>query len=95
MAYAIAIIRYRRSLDEMQPFVEAHRAYVRGLHEQGIVIAGGPLEPRYGGAIIFRVPDDDPQTALDRVRDADPYVIAGVAQYEMLIWNPIIGGVGD
>lgn len=50
MAYAIAILRYRRPLDEMQPHVEAHRAYVRQLHEQGTVIAGGPLELRYGGA---------------------------------------------
>jgi hypothetical protein len=31
---------------------------------------------------------------LDRIRDTDPYVIAGVAQYETLIWNPIIGGIG-
>jgi uncharacterized protein YciI len=67
MAYAIAILRNRRSLQEMQPHVEAHRADVRQLHEQGTVIAGGPLEPRY--------------------------VVAGVAQYETLIWNPIIGGL--
>jgi hypothetical protein len=30
---------------------------------------------------------------LDRIRDADPYIIAGVAQYETLISNPIIGGL--
>jgi uncharacterized protein YciI len=93
MAYAIAIIRYRRSLEEMQPHVEAHRAYVRQLQEQGTVIAGGPIEPRFGGAILFRVPEDDPHTALDRIRDADPYIVAGVAQYEILVWNPIIGSI--
>lgn len=91
--YAIAIIRYQRTPEEMQPHVEAHRAYLRGLHERGLLIAAGPLEPRHGGAAIFRVPDESAQAAIDKIRDEDPYIIAGVAQYEILFWNPIIGGL--
>jgi thiol-disulfide isomerase/thioredoxin len=29
--------------------------------------------------------------ALDAIRDADPYYQAGVAQYELLCWNVVIG----
>jgi hypothetical protein len=32
------------------------------------------------------VPDDDVSGALDAIRDGDPYVTFGVAQYELLPW---------
>ena len=89
--YAIAIIRYRRPLEQVLAVVDEHRAYLRGLLEQGILLVSGPLEPRTGGALLLRVPDDDVHAALDRVRDGDPYVQAGVAQYELLPWRPGLG----
>ena len=89
--YALALIRYRRSLDEVLPHVDPHRAYLRELEAQGVLIASGPFEPRAGGALLLRVPDDDVQGALDRVRDGDPFVKAGMAQYELLPWAPVIG----
>ena len=89
--YALAIIRYRRPLDEVLSVTEAHRAYLRALLEQGTLLASGPLDPRNGGALLLRVPDDDAHGTLDRVRDGDPYVQAGVAQYELLPWRPGLG----
>ena len=90
--YALAIIRYRRPLEEVVPHTDAHRAYLRGLLDAGTLLASGPLEPRSGGALLLRVPDDDDvHAALDRVRDGDPYVRAGVAQYELLPWRPGLG----
>jgi uncharacterized protein YciI len=85
--YALAIIRYRRSLDEVLAHYDAHRRYLEGLKAQGTLVASGPLEPRNGGALLLRVPDDAVEATLDRVRDGDPYWIAGVAQYELLAWN--------
>lgn len=84
--YAIALIRYRRPLDDVLAVQEQHRAYLRGLKEDGILIASGPLDPRTGGALLLRVPDDDVLGALDAVRDGDPYVTFGVAQYELIPW---------
>jgi len=89
--YALALVRYRRPLEEVLKHVEDHRAYLRGLKEKGILIASGPLDPRNGGALFLRVPETDPQAALDRIRDADPFVRAGVAQYEAWPWLPNIG----
>ena len=59
---------------------EQHRAYLRSLKEDGVLIASGPLDPRTGGALLVRVPDDDVHRALDAIRDRDPYVTSGVAQ---------------
>ena len=89
--YALAILRYRRPLDEVLTVIDAHRAYLRTLQEAGTLIASGPLVPRSGGALLLRVPDDDAAGALDRVRDGDPFTQAGMAQYELLPWAPTIG----
>ena len=91
MHYAIAILRYRRPLEEVMPHVEAHRAYLRGLLERGTLLASGPFVPRSGGALLLRVPSEDVHAALDRIRDEDPFTRAGVAQYELLPWDPVIG----
>jgi uncharacterized protein YciI len=92
--YALAIIRYRKPLEEVLPHVEIHRAYLRDLKTQGILLASGPLDPRSGGALLLRVPDADVHGTLDRVRDEDPFTKLGVAQYELLPWIPGIGVEG-
>jgi len=89
--FAIAVIRYRCPLEEVLPHVEAHRAYLRGLRETGWLVASGPFEPRVGGALLLSVPDGDVIGTLDRIRDQDPFVREGVAQYEMWSWKPTIG----
>jgi uncharacterized protein YciI len=89
--YAIALVRYRRPLEEVMAHVEPHRAYLRDLKAKGLLLASGPLDPRYGGALLLRVPDGAVQATLDRIRDGDPFVRASVAQYELLPWAPSIG----
>lgn len=92
--YAIALLRYRRPLEEVLTVLEAHRAYLRDLKERGLLLASGPFEPRTGGALLLRVPDDAVQPTLDRIRDEDPYSRAGMAQYEVWPWNPVVGREG-
>lgn len=89
--YAIAILRYRRPLEEVVTVTEDHRTYLRGLREEGTLLSSGPMDPRNGGILLLRVPDEDSQAALDRVRDGDPYTQRGMAQYELLPWLPTIG----
>jgi uncharacterized protein YciI len=85
--YALAIIRYRRPLEEVLVHHPAHRAYLLGLKAKGTLIASGPLDPRYGGALLLRVPDERATETLNEVRDNDPYAVAGVGQYELLPWD--------
>lgn len=86
--YAIAIVRYRKPLEEILKVLDAHRSYLRDLKDKGLLLASGPLDPRSGGALLLRVPD---AAALDAVRDGDPFIQARVAQYELLPWLPNIG----
>jgi uncharacterized protein YciI len=89
--YAMCIVRYRQPIEEVLKVQEAHRAFQRGLREDGVLLAAGPHEPRFGGMFLVRVDDDNAQAALDKIRDSDPYYQAGVAQYEILCWNVVIG----
>lgn len=89
--YALAIIRYRKPLDQVLRVVDAHRAYLATLKGKGILLASGPLDPRNGGALLLRLPDDAIDETLLAVRDNDPFVQENVAQYELLPWAPVIG----
>ncbi len=89
--YALAILRYRKPLDEVLKVVDGHRAYLRELRDRGLLLASGPLDPRNGGALLLRVPDDSVQASLNAIRDQDPFTMAGLAQYELMPWLPTIG----
>lgn len=91
--YALIIIRYRRPIEEIIAATDAHRGYLRTLKEAGTLLASGPFDPRVGGALLLRVPDDD-RAALDRVRDNDPFFKGGLANYELLPWLPVLGVEG-
>ena len=89
--YAIAIVRYRKPLEDVLKVIEPHRAYLGELKQKGLLLASGPLDPRNGGALLLRVPDDAVAATLDAIRDGDPFIQQGCAQYELLPWAPTIG----
>ncbi len=92
--YALAILRYRKPLDEVLTVIDEHRAYLKGLKDQGLLLASGPLDPRNGGALLLRVPDDSVHATLDLIRDGDPFTKTGMAQYELMPWAPTMGMEG-
>jgi uncharacterized protein YciI len=78
--YALAIIRFRKPLEDVLRHIDAHRGYLQGLKQEGLLLASGPVVPRSGGALLLRVPDDN-----------DPFTRFGLAQYEVWPWAPTIG----
>ena len=89
--YAIAILRYRKPLEDVLKHIDSHRAYLAGLKQEGLLLASGPLVPRNGGALLLKVPDNEAQATLDSIRDNDPFTRFGLAQYELWPWAPTIG----
>ena len=92
--YALAVIRYRAPIEVIEAATEAHRAYLRELKAAGTLVVSGPMVPRTGGVLLLRVSDDNSAAALDAVRDGDPFWKQGLANYELLPWNPVIGREG-
>jgi uncharacterized protein YciI len=89
--YAMIIVRYRRPLPEIEAVTEAHRAYLGKLQAQGILVASGPLDPRFGGMLLVRVQDENALSELDALRDGDPFYQHGLANYELLPWKVMHG----
>jgi len=85
--YALAIVRHRRLLEEAGGVREAHRNYLLDLKKKGLLIASGPFDPHFGGALLLRVPDAEIRETLDRIRNEDPFTKQKLAQYELLVWN--------
>jgi uncharacterized protein YciI len=92
--YGLVLIRYRLPLEEVVKATEEHREYLRELKAKGILLAAGPFDPRTGGALLVRIPDDNPQQSLTAVRDGDPFFAKGIANYELIAWNALIGKEG-
>ena len=92
--HGLVLIRYRLPLEEVVKATEEHREYLRELKAKGILLAAGPFDPRTGGALLVRVPDDSVQESLSAVRDGDPFYSKGVANYELIAWKPVIGNEG-
>lgn len=71
-----------------------HRAHLRSLNEQGILIASGPLEGEGPADALIVVNADDAEGAA-ALSDADPIYIAGlVTERHVQLWNVVIGGIG-
>ena len=92
--YSLVLLRYRVPMDVVESVTEEHRAYLRELKAAGILVASGPFSPRTGGALLLRVADVDSAAAIDAVRDGDPFFKKGIANHELLSWNPVIGREG-
>jgi uncharacterized protein YciI len=89
--YVLVTLRYRVPIETVVQHTEAHRAYLRQLKDQGKLLASGPFDPRSGGALLLRLPDGTPWEELAKLRDGDPFVQLGVAQYDMQVWNVVMG----
>jgi len=72
---------YLKPLEEVDKYLEAHRAFLKTLYAQGITICSGPQVPRTGGFILMKAASKD--EALGIMKN-DPYVINGIARYSVI-----------
>ena len=86
MKYFVVHVIYLKPFDEVEPFVEAHRAYLDRCLHQGSLLLSGPLVPRTGGLLFMR---GEGRPDIERTMAGDPYALAGVARYEVLEFKPL------
>lgn len=75
----ILTLTYTVPLDAVDAHIAPHMAWVAEGYEKGIFLASGRKEPRTGGVILAHGQRD----GLAALVATDPFVIAGVAQYEI------------
>lgn len=95
----IISLTYKMNLEDLEPYVAAHRSYLDTGYRKGFLIASGPKNPKVGGFILakFASYEDAELFMID-----DPYVVNDLVSYEItefmpVKWNeafaPIIGEV--
>ena len=81
----IAILTYKKPLEEVDRFLRAHREYLAKHYAAGDFIASGPQTPRVGGVIMIKADD---HAAVDAIIAQDPFNINGIADYQIVEFTP-------
>lgn len=77
----IAILTYKKPLEEVDCFLQAHRDYLAVHYAAGNFIASGPQTPRIGGVIMIKA---DNRAAVDSIIAQDPFNINDIADYQIV-----------
>lgn len=81
----IAILTYKKPLEEVDRFLQAHRDYLAAHYAAGDFIASGPQTPRVGGVIMMKAPD---RATVETIISQDPFHINGIADYQIVEFTP-------
>ena len=85
MTMFIVILTYKKSLEEVDRYLQAHREYLAEHYAAGDFIASGPQTPRIGGVIMMK---GENRTAVDAIIAQDPFKINGIADYQIIEFTP-------
>lgn len=81
----IAILTYKKQIEEVDRFLQTHRDYLAEHYAAGDFIASGPQTPRIGGVIMIKA---DNREAVDSIIVQDPFNINGIADYQIVEFTP-------
>ncbi len=81
----IAILTYKKPLEEVDRFLQEHRDYLAVHYAAGDFIASGPQTPRIGGVIMMKA---ESRAAVDSIIAQDPFNINGIADYRIVEFTP-------
>lgn len=81
----IAIVSYKKPLEEVDRFLQAHRDFLARHYATGYIITSGPQTPRKGGIIMLKAPSRD---AVEAILAQDPFNINGIADYDIVEFTP-------
>ena len=86
----LLISRYTAPLERIRELVPAHREYLQAQFASGLFVVSGRRIPWDGGVIVARGTRADVEAAVA----ADPFTIAGVAETEVVEFQPLFGRLG-
>lgn len=82
----VIIIKYKQPLEIVDKYVVDHRNYLDTYYANNALVVSGPQNPRTGGILISSLND---KQAVNDLIQADPFYLHGVADYEVIEFNPV------
>lgn len=86
MKHFLVDIRYTASMEMVDAVVGSHREFLQEGYDSGMLLMSGPRNPKTGGLVIARANDIE---AVREYFQRDPYRLAGVAQHDIIEFNPV------
>ena len=77
-------LTYKKSLDDVEKDLVAHREFLTKYYDMGIFIASGPKIPRDGGVILAKSTKEEAQELIK----SDPFHVNNVADYQITQFEP-------
>ena len=81
----IAVLTYRKPLEVVDRYLQAHRDYLVEHYAAGDFIMSGPQTPRVGGMIMMKA---ESRPAVEAIIAQDPFKINGIADYQIVEFTP-------
>ena len=87
----LIVLRYVKPLAEIDALLGAHRQFLERHYADGSFLLSGRRQPRTGGVILARAPD---QETLRAIIAQDPFFQAEAAQYDIIEFVPTMAAAG-
>lgn len=82
----VILLNYKVPLEIVDQHLSAHREFLAGCYSKDYFVVSGPRNPRDGGIIISQLRD---RTLLDEIIHQDPFYCLGIADYQVLEFEPV------
>lgn len=79
-------VTYKKDLTLVDKFLIPHREFLEEGYKNNCFIVSGPQIPRSGGIILSQLKE---RTELETLMKNDPFSIEGIAEYEIIEFDPI------
>ena len=81
----IAILTYKKPLEEVDRYLQTHRDYLAKHYATGDFIMSGPQTPRVGGVIVMKAEN---HSVVDTIIAQDPFKVNAIADYQIVEFTP-------
>jgi len=78
-------LTYKKSLDEVEKFLDEHILYLNKYYASSNFICSGRKNPRNGGIILCLATDS---ASVEKMIQEDPFKREGIADYEIIEFTP-------
>lgn len=86
MKHFVILLQYTKPLEEIDKYLQEHRAYLDKGYSSQMLLASGPQNPRSGGIILARA------NTLEEIKtfcNSDPFFVNNCAEYTIIEFIPV------
>lgn len=82
----LVLVTYKKSLDEIDRYLDDHRAFLDDGYNNNYFVVSGPKNPRTGGVIISQLSSRE---KLEKFLERDPFLTHNIADYQVIEFDPV------